>query len=80
MPILTLEPGVWWMGVLAGLLLAWAADAVVFTGLDHITVPEAALAACIVAGVAAFVLLVAFILLRYMLRFVLFVVEVWGRA
>ena len=79
-PIMLLAPGTWWIGILAGLLLAWATDALVLACLENSAVPTPALAACIAAGIATLALLVAFIVLRYVLSFVLLVVEVWTGA
>ena len=79
-PVVLIEPGVWWMGVLGGCLLAWAVDAVVMAALDHPQVPEPALAACLVAGIAALVLLVAYLVVRHVLRFMLTLVAVTVRS
>ena len=79
-PVVLVEPGVWWMGALGGCLLAWTVDAVVMAALDHPEVPEPALAACLVAGIAALVLLVTYLVVRYVVRFVLTLMAVAARG
>ena len=79
-PVVLIEPGAWWMGALGGTLLAWTVDAIVMAALDHPEVPEPALAACLVAGIAALVLLVTYLVVRYVLRFVLTLMAVAARG
>ena len=67
-PVSLLQPDAWWIGVLAGLLLAWAVDLVVSEALQHPDVPEPALAACLVAAVSAVVLLVIYAIIRFVWR------------
>ena len=67
-PVALLEPGAWWVGVLGGLLLAWAVDLVVSEALHHPDVPAPALAACLVAAVSAVVLLVIYAIIRFVWR------------
>lgn len=79
-PVTFVNPDVWWVGVIGGLLLAWAVDLVVSVALENPGVPGPALAACLVAGVSAVVLLVIFVIVRYVLRFVAGVLEASGNT
>ena len=74
-PVALLQPDAWWVGVLAGLLLAWAVDLVVSEALQHPDVPAPALAACLVAAVSAVVLLVIYAIIRFVWRRVFGVTE-----
>ena len=67
-PVALLQPDAWWVGLLAGLLLAWAVDLVVSEALQHPDVPAPALAACLVAAVSAVVLLVIYAIIRFVWR------------
>ena len=79
-PVTFVDPEAWWVGVIGGLLLAWAVHLVVSFALDHPDVPGPALAACLVAAVTAVVLLVILVIVRYVLRFVAGILEASGNA
>ena len=79
-PVVYVDPDAWWVGVIGGLLLAWAVDLVISIALHNHDVPGPALAACLVAAVSAVVLLVIFLIVRFVLRFVAGVLEAWGEA
>ena len=79
-PVTFIDPDIWWVGVIGGLLLAWAVDLVVSVALRNPDVPGPALAACLVAAVSAVVLLVILVIVRFVLRFVGGVLEVWGET
>ena len=79
-PVTFVDPDIWWVGVVGGLLLAWAVDLVVSVALRKPDVPAPALAAGLVAAVTAVVLLVIFVIVRFVLRFVAGVLEVWNEA
>lgn len=67
-PVWGFEPELWWVGVLAGVLLAFTVEMILVAALDYWHVPEPALAACLVAGVTAIVLLVIYTIVRYVLK------------
>lgn len=79
-PVVYVAPDAWWVGVIGGLLLAWAVDEVVSVALRHPDVPGPALAACLVAVVSAVVLLVIFLVVRFVLRVVADGLEGWSNA
>ena len=52
-PVYTADPALWWAGLLGGLVLAAAVEATVKEALKRWHVPESAMAACLIAGVNA---------------------------
>ena len=66
--VVAFEPGAWWVGLIGGVLLAGAVEVTVQAAHERLHVPEPALAACLVAGVTAIVLLVIYIVVRFVLR------------
>lgn len=68
--VMLLDTDLWWVGLICGIMLAWAVDLTVSVALQHPDVPEPALAACLVAGVSAVVLLVILVVVRFVLRWV----------
>jgi len=65
-----IAPELWWVGLVAGFLLAMVVEMTLGAARTRPGVPEPALAACLVAGVAALVLLVLYALVRYGVRIV----------
>lgn len=66
--VIVYEPELWWVGLIAGGLLAFAVEITLNAALERLHVPEPALAACLVAGVTALVLLVIYTLVRFAIR------------
>ena len=62
---LVLAPEMWWVGLVAGFLLAIVVEMTLDVALQRPHVPEPALAACLIAGITAIVLLVIFTLIRF---------------
>ena len=62
------DPGLWWLGLLAGFLLSVTVEMTLGAALDRPYVPEPALAACLVAAVAAITILVLYALIRFGVR------------
>ena len=56
-PVYTVDPALWWAGLLGGLVLAVAVEATVKEALKRWHVPESAMAACLIAGVSAAIVL-----------------------
>ena len=67
-PVWVFEPELWWIGVCAGVLLAFTVEMILAAALERWYVPEPALAACLVAGVTAIVLLVIYTIVRFALK------------
>ena len=65
-----IAPELWWVGLIAGFLLSMVVEMTLDAARARPGVPEPALAACLVAGVAALVLLVLYTLIRYGIRIV----------
>ena len=63
-----LWPDWWWVGIIAALLLAWGVDIVVGIAIRRPDIPEAALAACLVAATAAVVIWIVYLLVRLALQ------------
>ena len=63
-----IEPGLWWVGLAGGFLLSVTVEMTLGAAFDRPYVPEPALAACLVAGVTAIVILVLFALIRFGIR------------
>ena len=51
-----IDPELWWVGLIAGFLLAITVEMTLAAALERPHVPEPALAACLVAGVTAIVI------------------------
>ena len=67
-PVWIVDSDLWWVGLLGGGLLAMAVETTVNEALKRWYVPEPALAACLVAGVTAVVLLVIYVVVRFAVR------------
>ena len=63
-----IDPGLWWFGLVAGSLLAITVEMILAAALERPHVPEPALAACLVAGITAIVILVLCALIRFGIR------------
>ena len=66
--VIDFEPELWWVGLIAGGLLAFAVEMTLEAELERLHVPEPALAAGLVTGVTALVLLVIYTLVRFTIR------------
>ena len=60
-----LAPEMWWVGLVAGFLLAIVVEMTLDVALQRPHVPEPALGACLIAGITAIVILVIFTLIRF---------------
>lgn len=80
LPAALVAPGAWWTGVLAACLLAWTVDGVLDAIGRRRDSPAPALAACLVAGVVALVLVGVFSASRVALQFVARAAETFGGA
>lgn len=74
-PVYVIDSELWWVGLICGFLLAVAVEATINEALKRWYVPEPALAACLVAGVTAVVLLVIYVIARFVFRVALTVAE-----
>ena len=63
-----IDPELWWVGLIAGFLLAITVEMTLGAALERPHVPEPALAACLVAGVTAIVILVLYAIIRFGIR------------
>ena len=63
-----IDPELWWVGLIAGFLLSVTVEMTLSAALERPHVPESALAACLVAGVTAIVILVLYALIRFGIR------------
>ena len=63
-----IDPELWWVGLIAGFLLAITVEMTLAAALERAHVPEPALAACLVAGVTAIVILVLYAIIRFGVR------------
>ena len=63
-----IDPDLWWVGLIAGFLLSVTVEMTLGAALERPHVPEPALAACLVAGVTAIVILVLYALIRFGIR------------
>ena len=68
-PVCVVDSELWWVGLIGGLALAGAVETTVNEALRRWYVPEPALGACLVAGVTTVVLLVIYVVVRFVLRF-----------
>ena len=66
--VVAFEPQAWWAGLIGAVLLAGAVELTLEAAHERWHVPEPALAACLVAGVTAVVLLVIYTVVRFVLR------------
>ena len=64
----TIDSELWWVGLIAGFLLSITVEMTLAAALERPHVPEPALAACLVAGVTAIVILVLYAIIRFGIR------------
>ena len=69
LPVCIVDSELWWVGLIGGFLLASAVEMAIHEALERWHVPAPALGACLVAGVTAVVLLVIYVVVRFVLRF-----------
>ena len=63
-----IDPELWWVGLVAGFVLAITVEMTLAAALERPHIPEPALAACLVAGVTAIIILVLYALIRFGIR------------
>ena len=69
-PVYTIAPDYVWIGIVAGVVIAWGVDLLVKFAISRPDVPNEAFAACLVTGICAAAMWVVLLLVRYALRFV----------